>query len=241
MFMPFGTPWITQTDGAVPGRGASPRRRLYIYLGPLVLFALALAGVLGFRSAGRWLVREDPVAHATAIVVLSGSLPFRAEAAASLYREGYAPEVWLTRPETPAEELSRLNIPFQGEEQYDREVLMHLGVPANAIRILPREIVDTEQEIEEVSAALRGRLDGQPGSRESRVIIVTSPQHTRRVRALWRRLALANEGAVVRAAWQDPFDCDHWWRNTRDAYAVVREFLGLANTWTGLSVRPHSP
>jgi hypothetical protein len=33
---------------------------------------------------------------------------------------------------------------------------------------------------------------------------------------------------------------DHWWRNTRDALAVVREILGLINLWAGLPVRPHS-
>jgi hypothetical protein len=78
------------------------------------------------------------------------------------------------------------------------------------------------------------------GEGKSKVIIVTSPEHTRRVRALWRRLAGANQRAIVRASSEDPFDRDHWWRNTRDAYAVVRELLGLANAWAGLPVKPHS-
>ncbi len=36
------------------------------------------------------------------------------------------------------------------------------------------------------------------------------------------------------------FDADHWWRNTRDAFSVVRELMGLLNVWTGLRVHPHS-
>jgi hypothetical protein len=69
---------------------------------------------------------------------------------------------------------------------------------------------------------------------------VTSPQHTRRVKALWNRLADKNLTAIVRAAPDDPFDAEHWWRNTRDALFVVREVLGLMNVWAGLPVRPHT-
>jgi len=200
----------------------------------IVLVAIVIAGILAFRGVGRWLVREDALARAGAIAVLSGGLPYRAEGAASLYRQGYAPEIWLTRPDSPAKELAAMGIRYEGEEDYDREILIHNGVPANAIRILPGEIVDTEDEIREIAV----EMDTE---RAVSVIIVTSPQHTRRVRALWSRLASPNQRAIVRAAWQDPFDRDHWWRNTRDAYSVVREILGLANTWTGLTVRPHSP
>jgi hypothetical protein len=57
---------------------------------------------------------------------------------------------------------------------------------------------------------------------------------------LWRHLAGEDLRAIVRAAPEDPFDADHWWRNTRDALSVVRELLGLMNVWAGLPVRPHS-
>ena len=198
-----------------------------------IALVLILACVFAFRGVGRWLVREDPLARADAIVVLSGSMPYRAEGAADLYRERYAPQVWLTRPESPAGALASMGIPYTGDEDYNRQVLIHDGVPAPAIHILPAVVVDTEQEIDEISRAMR---DG----RTSSVIIVTSPQHTRRVRALWRRLAAANQKAIIRAAPEDSFDADHWWRNTRDAYSVFREILGLANAWLGLPVRPHS-
>jgi hypothetical protein len=45
---------------------------------------------------------------------------------------------------------------------------------------------------------------------------------------------------IVRSAPGDPFDPYRWWGNTRDALAVVREFLGLLNLWAGLPVRPHA-
>jgi len=199
-----------------------------------VFAAVMTAGVVAFRHAGGWLVREDPITQADAIVVLSGGMPYRAEGAADLYRKKWAPEVWVTRPESHAQELSDLGISFVGEEEYSRQVLIHEGVPDGTIRILPDECINTEEEINEIASQMRDRM-------KSRVIIVTSAPHTRRVRTLWSRLAAENEIAIVEAAPEDPFDRDHWWRNTRDTYAVIREFMGLMNAWTGLSVRPHSP
>jgi uncharacterized SAM-binding protein YcdF (DUF218 family) len=207
------------------------RRRPGIYwLGILLL--LAVIGTVLFRNAGHWLVREDPLGKADVIVVLSGGLPFRAEDAAEVFKSGYAPAVWVSRPKGPQQELAALGIRFVGEEQYNRDILMHQGVPDAAIRIFPDTIVNTQDEVEEISRDMQ---------REGKhtVIIVTSPQHTRRVKALWRKLVGDDPRVIVRAAWGDPFDADHWWRTTADVLAVERESMGLLNVWAGLPVRPH--
>ena len=225
---------------AAPLKTSSPRqipvkksvvRKAVICL--IVALAIILCFVIAFRGVGRWLVREDPLAPADAIVVLSGSMPYRAEEAAKVYQMGYAPEVWVSRPESAAGELSAMGIHYMGEEDYNREVLIHGGVLEGAIHILPNAIVDTEQEIEEVTREMQQQ-------KKSRIIVVTSPQHTRRARALWRQIAGRDAILIVRAAHEDPFDADHWWRNTSDALAVTREILGLLNVWAGLPVRPHS-
>jgi uncharacterized SAM-binding protein YcdF (DUF218 family) len=198
-----------------------------------VLLALIFAGVAAFRGAGRWLVRPDALQRADAIVVLSGSMPYRAEEAANFFRMGYAPAIWLTRPQSPAAVLQSMGIAYAGEEDYNRQILLHSGVPASAIQVLPGAIEDTEEELTDVIHQMN-----QEG--ETRVIIVTSPEHTRRVRALWRLLAPPKLKLIVCAATQDPYDADHWWENTRDAYSVVREYLGLLNAWLHLPVRPRS-
>ncbi len=69
-------------------------------LGVFILIVL-IAGLLVFRGAGRWLNREDPLAHADVIFVLGGGMPQRAAEAAKVYAGGYAPEVWLSRPDNP--------------------------------------------------------------------------------------------------------------------------------------------
>jgi len=198
----------------------------------LIMLALVVTAVLLLRGAGRWLIREDPLARADMIVVLSGSMPYRAEEAARVFKMGYAPEVWVSRPEGPGAELAKLGVRYIGEEEYSRDVLIRQGVPETAVHILPDEIIDTEQEVEEVSREMR------PSGKRS-VIFVTSVQHTRRVKALWRKLVGDSPAALVHGAPEDPFDRDRWWSNTRDSLAVVREILGLMNVWAGLPVRPH--
>jgi uncharacterized SAM-binding protein YcdF (DUF218 family) len=191
---------------------------------------LALAAMI-FFGVGRWLVVEDPLAKARAIVVLSGGMPVRAIEAAKLYREGYAPEIWLTHSAEPGETLGEMGIPFSGEEYYDKLVLIHEGVPSEAIHVLEPSIVNTADEIKVAAASLAYR-------KGEAVIIVTTKAHTRRVRLLWRRLVPGQGRAVVRAASGDSFDPRHWWRTTSDALDVVRELLGLLNAWAGLPLHP---
>jgi uncharacterized SAM-binding protein YcdF (DUF218 family) len=123
-----------------------------------ILFASAGVGLVLalviFFGEGRWLVVEDRLAKARAIVVLSGAMPMRAVEAAKLYREGYAPEIWLTHPTEPAETLERMGIPFAGEDHYNTLVLIHEGVPAQAIRVLEPPIVNTADEIKVAASAL---------------------------------------------------------------------------------------
>ena len=208
------------------------RRSLRIAVISLFAFLCALAFV-AFRGAGRWLIREDALAPADEIVVLSGSMPVRAEEAGRIFQLGYAKEVWISRPVSPRQELESEGIRYEGEEDYNRAVIVHEGVPAAAVQVFPQPIVNTEDEIRELTGQMR--RDGK-----TTAIIVTSPQHTRRVRALWNKLAGKDLRLIVRGAPQDPFDPDHWWRDTHDSMAVVREILGLLNAWLGLPVRPQS-
>jgi len=191
---------------------------------------LVLAAVI-FFGLGRWLLVEDPLAKTRAIVVLSGAMPLRAVEAAKLYREGYAPEIWLTHSTEPGETLEKMDISFFGEDHYNKLVLIHEGVPAEAIHVLDPPIVNTADEITAAAAALK------PGNNAT-LILVTTKAHTRRVRLLWQKLAPGRVRSLVRAASADPFDPRHWWRTSSGALDVVREFLGLLNTWAGLPLHP---
>jgi uncharacterized SAM-binding protein YcdF (DUF218 family) len=184
-----------------------------------------------FLGIGRWLIAEDPLEKAQAIVVLSGGMPMRAQEAARLYKAGWAPQIWLTRGVEPAASLQQMHIAYLGEDFFSSRVLMHEGVPSDAIRVVDPAINNTADEIRVIAADVQ-RLSSQT------VIIVTTKAHTRRVRTLWRELSAGRGRAIVRAASTDPFAPDHWWRATGDALDVVREVLGLLNAWAGLPLRP---
>ena len=208
---------------------SSHRQRfpLWIAFASALLFLLLFL----FLHIGRWLVVQDPLQHAAAIVVLSGGMPERAIEAARVYKQGFADHIWLTHSTEPAATMAKLSIPFIAEEEYDRQILIHQGVPASSIDVLDPPIINTADEMHTIGAALRQ----QP---LRIVILVTSPVHTRRTKALWNRLSQSDGTALVRAVSDDEYDGAHWWRNTRDALDVVREVLGLFNVWAGLPLRP---
>jgi hypothetical protein len=105
---------------------------------------------------------------------------------------------------------------------------MHEGVPLIAVHVLEPTVWNTADEIEALSAELQ-RV------KASKVIIVTSKVHTRRVRTLWRDIAPA--GRALTRATSDDFRPQAWWRNTRDVLQVLRESLGLLNAWSGLPIK----
>ena len=202
--------------------------RFLLLLGGCNILLVILA-VGAFFHAGTWLVREDSGQKAQVVVVLSGGLPERSLAAADEFKTSGAKEVWLTKPSQPGAAMQQIHLPYAGEEQYSRMVLIDRGVPPAAIRILDPHINNTADELKVVVDELRTH----PGAT---VAVVTSKAHTRRVRAIWNVIAPKEDRGrlMVRAAPQDPFDADHWWRSSNDALSVVREYLGLLNAWFGL-------
>jgi uncharacterized SAM-binding protein YcdF (DUF218 family) len=102
-------------DDEMVNPNAAKNARWFMYLSVCLLLTLAV--VIAARGAGRWLVREDTLSSADAIVVLSGIMPYRAAEAARLFQMGNAPEVWLSRPPSPAADWQRFGIRFVGEEE----------------------------------------------------------------------------------------------------------------------------
>jgi uncharacterized SAM-binding protein YcdF (DUF218 family) len=199
----------------------------------LLIVLVLIAAAVCFRKLGRWLITEDALEPAGAIVILSGGIPYRAAEAAQVYSEKMAPQIWITTPIDPPG-LAGMGIAYKGEEAYNQEVLVHEGVPAAAVTILPMRVRNTQDEEEEIFQEMRR-------DRITKVIVVTSPEHTRRVKAIWRVLAPKDLQVEAHGAPLDPYDPDHWWRTTRDGLAVVRECLGLFNAWTGLRVQSGEP
>lgn len=203
-------------------------RFLFGFLSLLVLLgATSLVALLG---VGRWLVREDPLQQATAIAILSGGIPTRALEAAQLYHEGYAKEIWLTHPDTHANALKELGISYPSEDDFNMRVLRRAGVPFKAIHILESPIVNTAEELDVISEALKAKGG-------DKVIIVTNKAHTRRVHILWARYFGSRGEAITHGIPDDDYVADRWWRDPGSMTQVFHEVLGIANAWAGLPVQ----
>lgn len=211
-----------------------PRRALAVVFIGLVV--LATGAVLAhqplLRMVGGALVVEDALQRADAIVVVAGGTPSHEAAAAALFREGWAPRVIVSNDFTPARvrELIALGVrrfDLQGES---RRALEAYGVPAAAIIALDEPVQITEAELRVVRQAAVAQ-----GYR--RLILLTSPHHTRRVRLIWSREARGEVEGLVVSARGDPFPVDDWWRRRRTAEAVLHEYLGLLAIYLGISSR----
>jgi uncharacterized SAM-binding protein YcdF (DUF218 family) len=208
-------------------------KRFFIIL--VILGLLAGATFWAFRRVGRWLVIEDPLQPAQAIVVLSGLIPYRAMEAAALFKQGWAPEVWLFKddPRGIHDALARLGIRHIPEEEYNQQVLEKLGVPATAIHVIDEPSTNTANEFE----ILRQELLRRGGER---VILVTSPVHTRRSRTIWRLIVGDHPQVILRYDSEEPSDPDHWWRSTQDIQDVVHEILGMIDARLGFFAKPQT-
>ena len=164
-----------------------PHRRNLI---AVLLAALVVAGV-GYtpllRGVANFLVVEDSLRPAAAIVALGGQTPFREMEAARLYRSGFATRVFIVReaPNAESDALKQLGVKKPQTWELARAVLIQQGVPPEAIVIPKDEAIGTLEELQAAYAALE--------QKEAPVILVTSKYHTRRTRLTWHYVT-----AVVR-------------------------------------------
>jgi len=165
------------------------------------------------RLAGGWLVVEDTLENADAIIVLSDDNFYadRATRAAELYRQNLAPAVVASGV--------RLR-PYAGISELMTHDLIERGVPKERIVPLPQDADNTREEAE----ALKG-LVAQKGWKS--VIIVTSNYHTRRARYIFHQVFPSNTNIAVASARDADFDPSNWYEHRRAVKRFEHEVLGL--------------
>lgn len=210
-------------------------RRIVSYVlqtvGLLSLLVLLLGGI-GLYFAGRWLVLDEAPAPADLIVLLGGDLS-RPLHGADLYHRGYAKRIAVSRPapHPQTENLRPLGLRLPRQDEEYREILRRKGVPASAIDVFGDANLSTVQEAE----TLREFLGGRP----ARLLIVTSPYHTRRVKVVFTRLLPRADIRVLASPYEE-FP-QRWWTHQGAAVGVVLETAKLLYYYLGGAFRALPP
>ncbi len=190
----------------------------------------ALAGVAFLPFAGRYLVHEDPLEKADAIVVLAGAQVERWLEGVDLYREGWAPRIVISPGITEDAEvqLRRMGIRYPSDAERARDAMIQMKVAPAAIDILPGSLDNTAYE-----AAAVHELSARNGW--GRLIVVTSKYHTRRSQfAFAREFKDTDVRILIRASRYDRAKPERWWRNRGDFRYVTSELQKLLAYRLGL-------
>jgi hypothetical protein len=179
------------------------------------------------REIASFLIIENSLKPAAAIVVLNGGMPSRDIEAARIYNAGWAPLVIIVKGSDPAhsQELQDLGLPIEEAWKVSREVLIRQGVPTSAILILRDEPSGTFGELQIVARTVNPQ--------DAPLIFVTSAVHSRRTRLTWEYVSQGRSQAIVRASSRDAFEVDQWWQQRQLAWSVAHEYLGLINYYAG--------
>jgi hypothetical protein len=205
----------------VPVRQLSIHTRSRLQIAGLLLVA-AIVTAVAFRSsilraAGWALVAEDAIAPADAIVVSQSAGDAGALEAADLFHGGFGRRVAVfVAPENPSTaELIRRGILGASDTVWLVTLLKRLKV--GPIDQISGDNGGTEAEGGALPAWCH-RLH------VASIIVVTTRDHSRRVRRVLRRSMRGRATVTVRSTHYDPFDPDRWWQ-TRDGMRT--EFVEL--------------
>lgn len=183
------------------------------------------ASRVALPAAGTLLVVEAPVAQPDAIVSLASHEWERLPKTAALARDNPAARVLLTLPG----QVSVYNCHDCGRRV---ERLVRAGVARERIEMLRLTDGGTRGEALAVLGEVK-RL------RLRRVVVVTSPYHTRRALAVFRKVLADADVQVGCATAPDPevgVRPGQWWRTPADRAYVGYEWAGLVYYWLRFGV-----
>lgn len=187
--------------------------RKYLFL--LIACSLTVAVIAaGFLSVGSWLEAGDAPEKAEALIVLAGE-PARAVYSADLYNQGFAHNVYVSRPvrERGHKMLEEYGIFILRAEDIYKQILVKKGVPESSIHFFGKASVSTVEEAEIINGIFHGP--------QCHILVVTSPFHVRRVKMIFKNNVKKCVVSVVGNPYED-FP-EKWWTNQDSARNVLLE------------------
>ncbi|MDN3019557.1 YdcF family protein [Paenibacillus sp. BSR1-1] len=178
----------------------------------VILIALAVVLLLLLVNAGKFLVVEEAVQKADAIIVLSGDRGERVEKAAELYHQGYGKYFVISGGiiynDVTAAELMK-------------EHALKLGVPESAI-ILEDRADSTYENADFTRKVIKSYpIDS--------AIVVSSNYHMKRVKMIFERDFEHSGVKLYYAGAKDRyFNKTKWWSNNKSIMITVNEYIKMA-------------
>ena len=182
-----------------------------------------------FRNAGTYLVKSEPLKKADAMVLLMGSIPDRVLQAVDLYKEGFAGKLIIVEESMGSyRKLEERGAHFISNTTQARNAAIAMGIPADSIIILPGDARSTQME----AVIVREYLKTQPGL--DTIILVTSPDHTRRATMIFEKAFQKQNMPVV--VYSSPskyssYTGKGWWKNKEGIQTVMFEYVKMVNFW----------
>jgi uncharacterized SAM-binding protein YcdF (DUF218 family) len=198
--------------------------RIAFILAPLLL------GIIALRGLGSFLVYEDPLEKADGIMILGGTMYDRQLEAVDLYKDGWAPRLFLLREVSEWGEVELMNrgIKYLSVVDAQVDVMERLGVPRDRITILAAANSTTQEADILRNLALREKF--------TKVIIVTSKQHTRRARLVMnRKVGDVGVKVIVRPSRYDRANVERWWTERSTLRFTLFETQRLFGYWVGVA------
>lgn len=200
------------------------KSKIYAFVVLIIAF-IAYFGAI--RRAGSWLVKEDELTHADAIVLLMGSIPDRVLQSSDLYRNKVAGRVIIVEEsmgDSWALKSKGINIISNTSQVVN--ILAALEIPVDSITVLPGNATSTQME----AMVIRDYVSNQPCI--DTLLIVSSAYHTRRASMIFRSAFKETKNHVTilcsPSAYTN-FDAAYWWRSKENIQKVLMEYLKMVN------------
>ncbi len=194
--------------------------RFLVALALLVVIGLLVGPrLLGFL--GRYLITEDPLDKADAIVVLSEPME-----AAELYRAGWAPRVILSDSQKPAGyyELAARGLRLPSGLEGRERVVEFLGVDRGAVDRIEQDFGSTLELACGVVRHARSR-------RYRTLIVVTDQFHTTEAAKVLALLSDGDPRTIVRPSRYTIVRDGRWWRSRAAARDLLFKYEDLLDYW----------
>ena len=189
----------------------------------VLVFFVGILGLLLFYKQcltlyGRWYVVDNAQPGADAIICLSGDRETRTPQSLRLWKEKFAPKLYVTQEKPKNKEFNGLEL---SHLEFARAVTQRMHLDAKW-QVLPSQSGGATSTFDEAEDALN--LAQKEGWQ--RIIIVTDEFHTRRSLLAFKKVFKASGIAVqVAGAPNEVFAVDDWWQSDRGILAYFGETI----------------